>query len=177
MNENLNLVEILKDCPEGTKLYSPVLGEVDFLKISDDDISFPIRVRVKYGMYTFSSQGRFCNIEQGECLLFPSKDQRDWSKFKVKKPKFDPRKYVSDVTLSSPSNVIHFENGAKWADKNPNSKTIAEYLYKEKGYPISLNGDIPTYEEVVKHVQAYNNYKMRQKTCDGLGAADAEPNR
>ncbi len=22
MNENLNLVEILKDCPEGTKLYS-----------------------------------------------------------------------------------------------------------------------------------------------------------
>ena len=87
------------------------------------------------------------------------------------------RDYVSNVTLSSPSNVIHFENGAKWADKNPNSKTIAEYLYKEKGYPISLNGDIPTYEEVVKHVQAYNNYKMRQKTCDGLGAADAEPNR
>ena len=94
MNENLNLVEILKDCPEGTKLYSPVLGEVDFVKISDDDISFPIRVRVKYGMYTFSSQGRFCNIEQGECLLFPSKEQRDWSKFKPeqsKKPKFDPR--------------------------------------------------------------------------------------
>ena len=81
MNENLNLVEILKDCPEGTKLYSPVLGEVDFVKISDDDISFPIRVRVRYGMYTFSSQGRFCNIEQGECMLFPSKEQRDWSKF------------------------------------------------------------------------------------------------
>ena len=91
MNENLNLVEILKDCPEGTKLYSPVLGEVEFVRISDDDISFPIRVRVKYGMYTFSSQGRFCNIKQGECLLFPSKDQRDWSKFKPKKTKFNPQ--------------------------------------------------------------------------------------
>lgn len=91
MNENLNLVEILKDCPKGTKLYSPVLGEVDFVRISDDDISFPIRVRVRYGMYTFSSQGRFCNIEQGECLLFPSKEQRDWSKFKPEKPKFDPK--------------------------------------------------------------------------------------
>lgn len=91
MNENLNLVEILKDCPKGTKLYSPVLGEVDFVRISDDDISFPIRVRVKYGMYTFSSQGRFCNIEQGECLLFPSKEQRDWSKFKPEKPKFYPK--------------------------------------------------------------------------------------
>lgn len=69
-----------------------------------------------------------------------------------------------------------FEKGAEWADKNPNSKTIAEYLYKEKGYPISLNGDIPTYEEVAKHVQAYNNYKMRQKACDGLGVTDTEPN-
>ena len=29
MNENLNLVEILKDCPKGTKLYSSVLGEVE----------------------------------------------------------------------------------------------------------------------------------------------------
>ena len=94
MNENLNLVEIFKDCREGTKLYSQVLGEVDFVRISNDDISFPIRVRVRYGMYTFSSQGRFCNIEQGECLLFPSKDQRDWSKFnpkKPKQPKFDPK--------------------------------------------------------------------------------------
>ena len=93
MNENLNLVEILKDCTEGTKLYSPVLGEVEFVRISDDDISFPIRVRVKYGMYTFSSQGRFCNIEQGECLLFPSKDQRDWSKFKNNNHKFKPKTF------------------------------------------------------------------------------------
>ena len=28
MNENLNLVEILKDCPQGTKLYSIIYGEV-----------------------------------------------------------------------------------------------------------------------------------------------------
>lgn len=74
---------------------------------------------------------------------------------------------------------IAFLDGVKWADEHPKSKTIAEYLYKEKGYPISLNGDIPTYEEVVKHVQTYNNYKMRQrieKACDGLGVTDAEPN-
>lgn len=83
--------------------------------------------------------------------------------------------YVKDENLKSALRFA-FIDGAKWADKNPNSKTIAEYLYKEKGYPISLNGDIPTYEEVVKHVQAYNNYKMRQKTCDGLEAANAEPN-
>ena len=74
---------------------------------------------------------------------------------------------------------IAFLDGVKWADEHPKSKTIAEYLYKEKGYPISLNGDIPTYEEVMRHVQTYNNYKMRQmieKACDGLGVTDAEPN-
>lgn len=34
------------------------------------------------------------------------------------------RNYVSGVTLSSPSNVIHFENGAKWADEHPNIKSL-----------------------------------------------------
>ena len=29
------------------------------------------------------------------------------------------RDYIGRVTLSSPSYAIHFENGAKWADKNP----------------------------------------------------------
>ena len=33
MNENLNLVEILKDCPEGTKLYSPIYGDVKLVKV------------------------------------------------------------------------------------------------------------------------------------------------
>ena len=128
MNENLNLVEILKDCPEGTKLYSPVLGEVDFVKISDDDISFPIRVRVKYGMYTFSSQGRFCNIEQGECLLFPSKEQRDWSKFNPKKPKhpkFDPK------TLKPFDKVlVQYSNSENWMVQ------LFSYIMEgEKTYP------------------------------------------
>ena len=55
-----------------------------------------------------------------------------------------------------------FEEGAKWADKNPNPQNIAEYLYKEKGYPISLNGEIPTFEETMKDVQTYNDYKAKQ---------------
>lgn len=64
-----------------------------------------------------------------------------------------------------------FEEGAKWADKNPNPQNIAEYLYKEKGYPISLNGYISTFEETMKAVQAYNAYKEKQwieKACNWL---------
>lgn len=92
MNENLNLVEILKDCPAGTKLYSPVFGDVEFDNI-DIHYDHPIRVLCKYGDESFSKEGRLFFNYDGECMLFPSKDQRDWSKFKIKKPKFDPKTF------------------------------------------------------------------------------------
>ena len=89
MNEKLNLVEILKDCPKGTKLYSPIFGEVELDKI-DIHSDSPIRVLCKYGKDGFSKDGRICPAYNGECVLFPSKEQRDWSKFKPSKPKFNP---------------------------------------------------------------------------------------
>lgn len=90
MNENLNLVEILKDCHEGTKLYSPVFGEVEFESINN--IIGPIVVTTNTGnAECFTADGKMYTYYNGECLLFPSKEQRDWSKFNVKKPKFDPK--------------------------------------------------------------------------------------
>lgn len=89
MNENLNLLEILKDCPEGTKLYSTVHGEVEFVKCQPAPC---IIVKLIDGSYeNYGSQGLLDGFYGGECVLFPSKDQRDWSKFKPKKPKFDPK--------------------------------------------------------------------------------------
>ena len=92
MNENLNLVEILKDCPKGIKLYSTIFGEVEFV---DCDNLYQIIVIKETKYYCFTSEGVFIfkgiKYNTGECTLFPSKDQRDWSKFKPKKPKFDPK--------------------------------------------------------------------------------------
>lgn len=48
MNENLNLVEILKDCPKGTKLYSTIFGEVKFGGIEDYSV-YPIVLMVNGG--------------------------------------------------------------------------------------------------------------------------------
>ena len=85
MNENLNLVEILKDCPKGTKLYCTVYGEVELYRV-DYELEYPIGVKnKKQGTAWLSSDGRLNRKLDGECILFPSKDQRDWSKFKVKK--------------------------------------------------------------------------------------------
>ena len=90
MNENLNLVEILKDCPKGTKLYSTVFGEVEIDSI-DIVSSHPICVVFPSGDDSFTKDGKMFDGCDGECVLFPSREQRDWSKFKPKKPKFDPK--------------------------------------------------------------------------------------
>lgn len=99
MNENLNLVEILKDCPKGTKLYSPVFGEVEFEGVYNNAI-YPIAVKAKTNpiegecteQFIYLAPSGIIDISfNGECMLFPSKEQRDWIKFKVKEPKFDPK--------------------------------------------------------------------------------------
>ena len=84
MNENLNLVEILKDSPKGIKLYSTIFGDVKFNHVEND--TYPIVLDVREG-FTFrvSQDGRYLNDFSGECTLFPSKEQRDWSKFNPKK--------------------------------------------------------------------------------------------
>ena len=99
MNENLNLVEILKDCPEGTKLYSPTYGDVELVNVSQDKGTlYPITIKIpsnSTGTFTcercFDKDGRIFADYSGECLLFPNRNQRDWGKFKPKKPKFDPK--------------------------------------------------------------------------------------
>ena len=93
MNENIDLIKILKDCPKGTKLYSTTMGEVTLEKVVNESV-FPILVSDKDNiMESFTSDGQILR-HRGECTLFPSKDQRDWSKFNspwYKKEKFDPK--------------------------------------------------------------------------------------
>ena len=100
MNEKIDLTEILKYCPVGWELYSPVLGEVTFKEITDDE-DYPITVDCEdWGAESFTAKGKLYIKDNGECILFPSKDQRDWSKFSAywyknnekEKEKFEPNK-------------------------------------------------------------------------------------
>lgn len=90
MNENLNLVKILKDCPKRTKLYSLIHGDVKLESIQTSGL-YTISYSTKSNeIYWVTSNGKSNASYNGECTLFPSKEQRDWSKFKPKKSKFDP---------------------------------------------------------------------------------------
>ena len=93
MNENIDLTKILKDCPRDTKLYCSLYGEVLFEGIITGKCNHFIEVYVKVlnSLIMFTYNGRY--FSNGECVLFPSKDQRDWNKFTApwyKKDKFDP---------------------------------------------------------------------------------------
>ena len=93
MNENIDLTKILKDCPKGWKLYCSIYGEVDFVCI-DEYEEYPIKVMVKRKFIDAFSEKGFIRPQYNiKGILFPSKDQIDWSKFTApwyKKEKFDP---------------------------------------------------------------------------------------
>lgn len=96
MNENINLCEILKDCPKGTKFYSTVFGEETyFLRIDPyQGNPRPIMIHGKYGegmAFQLTRFGHPYADSCGECCLWPSKDVRTWEGWKCPKPKFDPK--------------------------------------------------------------------------------------
>lgn len=93
MNENIDLTKILKDCPKGTEFYSCIYGKVHFCQLQPCE--YPVLIIRDDGLYaSFSRVGKYTDAPDSECCLFPSKEQRDWSKFEApwyKKEKFDPK--------------------------------------------------------------------------------------
>lgn len=96
MNENIDLRKILKNCPKGTKLYSTVFGEVEFKDVNvNGSEEYPIMVsKSDHILDSFTADGRLYDNYDGECTLFPSREQRDWGNFNTiwhKNGKFDPK--------------------------------------------------------------------------------------
>ena len=97
MNENLDLTKILEGCPIGTKLYSTIFGNVSFKEIVSDR-EYPIIISQGIKTIPITKEGKYILYYDGECTLFPDKDQRDWGKFerfwdKPKVKKFDPKTF------------------------------------------------------------------------------------
>ena len=156
MNENIDLCEILRDCPKGTKFYSLVFGEETYFK----GVSLyqgnprPVFIYGKYGEgqnFCLSRKGHPHADDYGECCIFPSKEMRDWSKFSapwLNKERFDPKTLkVFDRVL------VRFDCGA-W------SATLFSHLidskFANKKYDIiccgSVFGYCITYNDDTKHL-------------------------
>lgn len=87
MEAKINIAEILKDKPTGTSLWSITLAKCTLQGV-DNNGAYPVCVRSKNtgDLARYSYKGRWNEgIEDSECVLFPSKEMRDWSKFAWKK--------------------------------------------------------------------------------------------
>lgn len=82
MEQNLNIAEILRNKPCGIRLYSPIFGDCTFCYIKDE--TSDICVRRPYNEISYFNFEGLYNAA-GECLLFPSRLMRNWSKFAWKK--------------------------------------------------------------------------------------------
>ena len=150
MNENLDLTKILDGCPKGIDFYHTVYGTVLFNSI-DLDSEYPIRFIVgKNGVNSVTKLGLAISDYKGECVLFPSKDQRDWSKFerfwdKPKVEKFDPK------TLQPFDKVLAKDGfSSKW------TCTFFSHMDNDVSFPVYCSGGyfkvcIP-YNEETKHL-------------------------
>lgn len=78
----INIAEILKNCPKGTKLYSPLFGNVEFYEISNNFCSTICVVDGNDVLQVFTKEGCYhTGYPNAECLLFPSSEMRDWKSF------------------------------------------------------------------------------------------------
>lgn len=84
MENKINIAEILRDMPKGTKLYSPLFGKCECIEVVNS--KYPIVIKAQgvngAGVEDFTENGRFIDgFEGATCLLFPSAKMRNWSKF------------------------------------------------------------------------------------------------
>ena len=94
MNENIDLTKILENCSVGWEFWSDNYGKVRF-KYINKSYDRPIFVKRTDGGNAYYTKEGWCSKDfPASCLLWPSKDCRDWSKFTApwyKKEKFNPK--------------------------------------------------------------------------------------
>lgn len=82
----MNILEIIKKAPKDHVYYCTVIGECR-CELYEDNLSYPINcflAGINDDGISLTSDGKFYEYEEysdSECILFPSRDNRDWEAF------------------------------------------------------------------------------------------------
>ena len=160
MNENLDLTKILDGCPLGTEFYHSGFGRVWFVGI-DLDSDYPIRLSLNNDPCdnTFLTKKGTVNVKyEGECILFPSRTQRDWSKFerfwdKPKAERFDPNTLQPFDNVLVRDSVCYSWNAVPFSHINVKRQAVCCGVSWEQCIPyneetkdlVNTNEDCPEY--------------------------------
>lgn len=147
MEQKLNIAEILKDKPVGLKLYSSTFGYIKFNGVHKDKVYFSSE---DTNVHSVKPNGKM--YDSGECIIFPSKKMRDWSKFTWKK---------GDVLTNSSGFKVFFD---KWVNEDYTKflgkiKVLGDshYYYYDTAYYILASKKEAL--EFIKSVEEINNSK------------------
>ena len=109
----MNILNIIKKAPKDHVYWCTLFGECK-VEIDDTDNTYPITIRIKNDLYFITADGRYHQKYDGECVLFPSSDNRDWEAFERE---LDGKQYAlrrvfgeEELPLST---EIEFEGGGK----------------------------------------------------------------
>jgi hypothetical protein len=156
METKINIVKILKDKPQGTKLYSSACGKCNLKEV--DDKSFKISFyNSKFGFMNggegyLDKNGKL--YDDGECVVFPSKEMRDWSKFAWKK---------GDVLINSCGFQCIFK---EWASDDY-TKFNGCYSNSKDGYEDVSNAETAKFVKLDNNI-AYGYVREIERKLGGI---------
>lgn len=136
----MDIVDILMECPKGTPLYSTAYGAVVLEYISPLPELYPIKVRLMGDIQTvkYTADGKVCI--DGECVLFPSRHNRDWSTFKVQHRTYEFKTYDTVVARLNQKGV-----------KGTWFPSFFAYVNYNELYPYFLIGSQPSASECLPY--------------------------
>lgn len=155
METKINITTILKDKPKGTKLYSTVHGECTFETITDEFFKINFCTS-KFGLTQTGECVliKFGNMfDGGECVVFPSKEMRDWSKFAWKR---------GDVLINDAGYKIFFD---KW-ENNDYTRffgSVKVHCYDTEDYTLASKEEA---QEFIKSIEKTYGGKLNLKTLE-----------
>lgn len=167
--QKINISKILSHYAVGTKLYSPVIGNVTLVEVYNSDSGsdmFLVKGQNDQGSnidLEFCPNGHFFYATpNAECLIFPSKKMRDWSKFAWKK---------GDV-LTGPGVVTIF---VKFCDDNYDTFIGRDYIagtdkieaFDSKHKVIDFNRETEeSAQKFIKYIENKFDAKLNRETLE-----------
>ena len=164
----VNIVEIVNKLPIGTKLYSTICGECTIKKIYEG-LGFDV-ISKDGTTYNFSYDGRF--DLNGECCIFPSKENRDWNTLiKVEVP-FEPK--IGDIVADCHDNIFIYQG--KYSEYSDNANFVVsptfhnDFFVTEGNVPFQISKAVryatAKEEELLFDIMYKNGYVYNElKNC------------
>ena len=155
METKTDIIAILKDKPKGTKLYSTVHGNCNLVSLGSEVFKIKFCTSkfgvTQSGEYTLIKFGNM--FDGGECVVFPSKEMRDWSKFAWKR---------GDVLINDAGYKIFFD---KWENDDYTRffGSVKVHCYDTEDYTLASKEEA---QEFIKNIEKTYGGKLNLETLE-----------